>query len=355
MGHPLVTICIPTYNRAAELRRTLQTLKDQDYAPLDILISDNGSIDETEAVCREAASADARIRYVRHPKNIRLYGNHNFCLDQSRGEFLSFFHDHDERDPRIISTFVRFLQQHPEVGVVSSDWELIDEQGACIGVRDHAVQAVTPGLQFIERTIASGRSSVGIPGALVRREAVEGIRFDEQGPIGFGDFVVWCRLAERWSVGHLHERLWRWRQHYRSQSARTIESLTRDYVENMNAYCDGHLTRYPQHERLVARWRRLISRYLFWALAYEIGLHFRTDASRALRPDGSPTLFEILGYRLSEEEFDQALQQMRRFTTGPAQSAVWGAIRAMVALRVTRPLAWATQHHASLRGLLRLK
>ena len=210
MSRPLVSLCVPTYNRAAALRESLRSIQGQDYSHLEILISDNGSTDETEAVCLEAARNDPRIRYVRHPRNIGLYGNHNFCINESRGQLLGFCHDHDERDLRIVSEYVAFLEAHPEVGVVCSDWDLIDEAGAHIGVRGHDAPLITPGLAYIDRTIRTGRSSIGAPGALIRRAALGEARFDEQGPIGFGDFLVWFRIAERAAVGHIPRRLWRW-------------------------------------------------------------------------------------------------------------------------------------------------
>lgn len=355
IGRPLVSIGVPTYNRGATLREGLANIRAQDYRPLEIIISDNASSDETEAICREAASADPRIRYVRQPRNIGLYGNHNACLEESRGEFFCFFHDHDERDPHLVSEYVAFLQQHPEVGVVCSDWELIDEAGAYLGARDHSVQPVTPGLDYIEQTLRSGRSSIGIPGAMVRRVALGDIRFDERGHLGFGDFVVWCHVAEQWAVGHLPKRLWRWRQDPHSQSARTIESLTRDYYENLNAYCDGHLAHWPGHARLVARWRSSIKRYLFWALAYELGLYFRNDALGTGRSSAPRTLFEILGYRLTDQEFQQVLQQLRTYRTGALEYAALSAINGLVRLRFTQPLAWATRHYASFRSLLGLR
>ena len=352
---PLVSICVPTLNRASALRRSLAQARAITYDPLEIVISDNASTDETETVCREAMVADSRVRYLKQSQNIGTYGNHNACIDQSQGEFLSFFHDHDERDLGMIEVFVNFLQCHADVGVVSSNWELINEQGEGIGIRDHAVSAVTPGLEYIERTIRTGRSSVGIPGLMIRRAALGAIRFDERGHLGFGDFVVWCQIAEQWNIGHIGERLWRWRQDYRSGSARTIESLTRDYSENMNAYCDGHLARWPQHRRLVNRWRSMISRYLFWALVYEVGLYFRKEETAEAGSSASRTLFEILDYRLSEQEFQQAVQKMYAYRTGMVQHTAYAGIQMLMRWHMTRPLAWATQHHASLRRVLRLK
>jgi glycosyltransferase involved in cell wall biosynthesis len=349
----LVSIGVPTRNRAAGLRRGLESILSQDYPNLEILISDNASEDRTEDVCRELAATDSRIRYVRHPRNIGLHGNHNFCLDQARGEFVCVFHDHDRHDRRIISRYVAFLDEHPGVGVVCSDWELIDDSDQRIGVRDHAVNTVTPGYEYIEQTIRSGRSSIGIPGTMVRRAALGDARFGHDAPIGFGDFALWCRVAEDADVGHIHERLWSWRQNKESHSARTIESISRDYEINLGGFCDDHLRRYPDHRALVDRWRKAVSRYLFWALAYEVGLHFRRRGSGWQRSER--TLFEIMDYRLTPAQFQNALSRMKAHRTGAEQHLVFAAASALIKLRMTWPLAWVTEHQAALRTVLGLK
>ncbi len=349
----LVSICVPTRNRAAGLRRSLESIRGQDYSNLDILISDNASDDQTEVVCRELAAADCRVRYVRHARNIGLHGNHNFCMDQARGEFLCVFHDHDSRDRRIITKYVAFLDEHPSVGVVCSDWELIDDTDARIGVRDHAVQSVTPGYEYIEQTIRSGRSSIGIPGAMVRRAALGDARFGLDAPIGFGDFALWCRVAEDADVGHIHERLWSWRQNKESHSARTIESIASDYRINLGGFCDDHFHRHPDHRALVDRWRSSISRYLFWALTYEIGLHFRRRGNRV--PRSERTLFEIMDYRLTPAQFQNALVQMKACRTGALQHVAFAVASMLIKLRVTWPLALATEYQATLRTVLGLK
>ena len=158
---PLVSICVPTFNRAGYLRQSLKMICAQAYQPLEILISDNASTDETEQICREAASRDDRIRYVRQPKTIGLYGNygnHNFCIRESRGELLCFFHDDDQYQPDIVSRLAAFLIEHPEVGLVCSDWHLIDDGGRLIRSQRSLVKQVLPGLDYIDQTIRSGRS-----------------------------------------------------------------------------------------------------------------------------------------------------------------------------------------------------
>lgn len=353
MANPLVSICIPTRNRASWLRRSLEHICGQDYDPIEIVISDNASEDDTEEVARAAARVDRRIRYVRHARNLGLYGNHNFCLDAGHGEFICLFHDHDEHSRSIVSTYVEFLRCHPRVGVVCSDWDLIDAEGRCLGARVYGVAEVTQGLEYISQTIRSGRSAIGLPGAMIRRSALGALRFDEQAPIGFGDFVVWFRLAEQADVGHINDRLWSWRQDPRSESARSIESMARDYNENLQRYCDEHVARWPGHARLVEEWRRAIHKYLFWALLFEIGLHCRRHRGRVRYHD--PTVFEIMDYRLTPEQFQRAMEQLKMHERSAFDRMIRILTTGFVGARITWPLAWATTYHRSARTLLGLR
>lgn len=354
MANPLVSICIPTRNRARSLRESLKSICAQTYSPLDILISDNASEDSTESVCRELAAADSRIRYVRHAANIGLHGNHNFCMDAARGEYFCIFHDHDNRDVRIVAEYVSFLESHPGVGVVCSDWTLVDDSDSEIGVRDYPVETVTPGLEYIDRTIRSGRSSIGIPGAMVRRAALGAIRFDKDAPIGFGDFPVWFELAERADVGHIAGRLWSWRQNAESHSARTIESIANDYHENLGKYCDAHLVRWPRHEERVRRWRRDIRRFLFWALAYEVALHCQKATGRT-PPPSSRSLFEIMDYRLTPQQLDHALDQMKHYRGGAFEHLIFGLVSTLIRRGMTRPLGWIPRYRSIARTILGLE
>ena len=351
---PLVSLCVPTRNRARSLRQSLKSICGQDYSSIEILISDNCSEDDTEQVCREWMARDSRIRYVRHDRNIGLHGNHNFCFDEARGAFICICHDHDTRDAHIVSEYVSFLTQHPRVGIVCSDWDLIDDDDRRIGVRNYRVKTITAGLDYIGQTMRSGRSSISIPGAMVRRAALGAARFEPEAPIGFGDFPIWFQVAETWDVGHIAKRLWSWRQNRESLSARAIESIAHDYDLNLSGYCDEHLTRWPKHGALVARWRGSIRHYLFWALAYEVALHFR-NRSATRSHEHTRSLFEIMDYELTPEQFRRALSQMRAYRTGVLEHLAFAGLTTSIAMRLTRPLGWISRYQAALRTVLGLE
>lgn len=352
--NPLVSIAVPTRNRAADLRESLENICGQDYPRLEILISDNGSTDDTEQVCRAAAVADSRIRYIRHAENIGLHGNHNFCMDEARGEFLCFFHDHDRRDSRFVSKHVAFLQRHPRVGLVGSDWSLVDDAGNQLGVRTFHGPAVTSGIDYTSRTIRSGRSSIGIPGGTIRMEALGTARFELEAPIGFGDFPIWCRIAEAWDVGHVFEPLSSWRQNAESLSARPIVEIARDYEKNIGEYCDDYLRRRPSSAALAETWRSSLHRFLFWALAYEVGLHFRRRGAGAT-PRRARTVFEIMDYDLTAEQLDFALSEMKRHRLGVVQYTALATIQALIQLRLTSTFGWVVRRHDAFRALLGLR
>ena len=82
MINPLVTIGIPTYNRAdGYLKEAIESVINQTYSNLEIIISDNCSSDDTGLVVK--SFKDQRIHYYRHDENIGANNNFNFCLKKS--------------------------------------------------------------------------------------------------------------------------------------------------------------------------------------------------------------------------------------------------------------------------------
>src|SRR5260370_19857361 len=101
---PLVSVGIPTFNRPAGLRRTLACITRQTYGNLDIIVSDNASpTAATEAVVREFADRDGRLRCFRQPENIGLDANFKFVLRQARGPYFFWAADDDEWTPDFVT------------------------------------------------------------------------------------------------------------------------------------------------------------------------------------------------------------------------------------------------------------
>lgn len=130
-SNPLVTIAIPTHNRAdLYLRDAITCATRQSYPHIEIIISDNCSTDNTEQVAKEFH--DPRIRYLRQSVNIGANNNFNFCLEQARGEYFHLLLDDDQIDPDFIEACVKAANSQPNAGIIRTGTRIIDDTGRVV-------------------------------------------------------------------------------------------------------------------------------------------------------------------------------------------------------------------------------
>lgn len=113
---PLVSVILPTYNRAHLLIETLESLYHQPYRPLELLIIDDGSTDETQTVLtawiQHHQTSDFQCRPFSQ-KNQGVCAARNLGLDQSSGVYLHFLDSDDLVAPAFYTTLVSILSEHP--------------------------------------------------------------------------------------------------------------------------------------------------------------------------------------------------------------------------------------------------
>lgn len=116
---PLVSIGIPTYNRAEKLNRTLNSLLEQTYQNVEIIVSDNCSSDtDVVDVVGKYANADPRITYIRQQTNIGATDNFEFVKQRAKGDFFLWAADDDYIDQDYIEKCVNYLVANPEIVLV---------------------------------------------------------------------------------------------------------------------------------------------------------------------------------------------------------------------------------------------
>jgi glycosyltransferase involved in cell wall biosynthesis len=131
---PLVTIAIPTYNRAeGYLRQALESACKQTYPHLEVLVADNCSQDHTAALV--ASLRDARIRYVKHPVNIGAANNFNFCVREAKGRYFLLLCDDDLIDADFVETCLSAAQSNADVGIIRTGVRVIDADNRVISER----------------------------------------------------------------------------------------------------------------------------------------------------------------------------------------------------------------------------
>lgn len=109
-GHiPTVSIGMPVYNGDKYIREALDSLLAQSFTDFELVISDNASTDDTQAICEEYARSDVRIRYVRQSENKGAFANFKFVLDEAIGEHFMWAAADDFWSPNWIEELSRLI------------------------------------------------------------------------------------------------------------------------------------------------------------------------------------------------------------------------------------------------------
>jgi glycosyltransferase involved in cell wall biosynthesis len=134
---PRLSVGLPVYNGEKYLDQSIESLLGQNYEDFELIISDNASTDGTAGICRRYARQDSRIRYVRQPRNIGLSPNHNFVLQQSRGEYFKWAAGDDLYGRDLLKSCVDALDAYADVALAHS-WEaVIDDAGNVTQAMDY--------------------------------------------------------------------------------------------------------------------------------------------------------------------------------------------------------------------------
>ncbi|MBM0637132.1 glycosyltransferase family 2 protein [Campylobacter sp. VicNov18] len=109
---PKLSLIVPTYNRSALLKKALESIQNQDFKDLEIIVSDDNSDDDTKSVVEDLQKDDKRIKYFLN-QNYKQgpNGNKNNGLDKARGEFIAFLDDDDEILPNALSVLMQKAAQ----------------------------------------------------------------------------------------------------------------------------------------------------------------------------------------------------------------------------------------------------
>lgn len=111
---PRVTIGIPVFNGQATIASAIESLLEQTYENIKLIISDNASTDGTGEICRSFAETDTRVEYHRQSRNIGGEANFDFVLQQADTEYFMWGAADDLRSPDYLSLCVDFLDTHPD-------------------------------------------------------------------------------------------------------------------------------------------------------------------------------------------------------------------------------------------------
>ncbi len=180
---PLVSIIIPTFNRAKSISETLESVFKLTYQNLEIIVVDDGSTDDTAAVI---ASYGDKVRYHHH-ENQGVERARRLGVQVSKGAYINFLDDDDLMIPDKIERQVKLFQEHPQLGIVHCGYHYIDKDGGLLETTGQLPEG------DVRKQLAWGCFPWS-GGPLVRRECLEVIGENEHRD-WHGDWGMWLRVA----------------------------------------------------------------------------------------------------------------------------------------------------------------
>jgi glycosyltransferase involved in cell wall biosynthesis len=226
---PVVSVVTPTYNQAAFLRDTIESVLSQDYPAIDYRVIDDGSTDETREILAEY---DGRIIWETQP-NMGQTPTINKGWKLATGDILTWLNSDDTFLPGAVKRAVEYLQQHPTVGIVYGDTLFTRPDGSPIE-RSHPPKGFESGFDY-EKFVLHCENPIPQPSAFIRRSVIEQAGLLEPDYYYFMDWEFWLRAGLKTQITYVPELFSTYRLHPESktvaQSLKAAPELKRMYSE----------------------------------------------------------------------------------------------------------------------------
>jgi glycosyltransferase involved in cell wall biosynthesis len=196
---PFVTVIAISYNQEMYVIDTLNSIRNQTYAHIQLIVSDDGSTDNTKSLIRKWLKENwPDAKFLDHANNMGVTRNLNSALPFIEGEYYQFIGCEDVMLPHKIETQVKLLQQHTDAAIVYSDMYLMNETGY--------IDNKTYYKKYPDNVPQSGalygelikKCFVATPTALMRSDVVKKLKkYNEH--LDIDDYDFWVRASKEFN------------------------------------------------------------------------------------------------------------------------------------------------------------
>ena len=237
MINPLVSIIIPTYNRAAKIEKAIRSIQAQTWTDWELIVSDDGSKDNTAEVVARFSKEDARIKYIRHDPNKGAQVARNAGIRAAKGEWIAFLDSDDEWLPESLKMRLDFALKH--------DYSVVYSNGYIIFENNRQELYRLPNVSKNSYKGVLTNEGPMFQSLLVKKENFTRINYLDEQAISYQEWNTSIRLAKFYTFGFLDMPTFIY--DYRSPDA-----ISRSYSRNGKAYVD-------------------IVRKFFWEMLWNVG------------------------------------------------------------------------------------
>ena len=191
MKEKLLSVIIPVYNVEKYLKKCVDSVINQTYRNLQIVLIDDGSTDTSGKLCDEFAKADKRIEVI-HKVNEGQAKARNVGLDLAQGDYIAFLDSDDYIASEMYFDLIKTLEEN-EADIASCAIQYVDEQGDFLGGQKYSGEvSILSRLEVVEDLYKQAKVRFEVWNKVFRREILENVRFIEG---QLHEEVGFCRMA----------------------------------------------------------------------------------------------------------------------------------------------------------------
>lgn len=205
---PTISVVMPAYNAEKYLREAIDSILAQTFTDFEFIIINDGSTDSTKKIIQ--SYDDPRIVYLENEVNSGICVTLNKGLDAARGRYIARMDSDDISLPQRFEKQIAFMDSNPEIGVVGTHLQLMDENGNFTYVFKNASN---PKECYVNMIFAS---CVGHPSVMIRTSCLRDndLNYEEYFK-GMEDYYLWWQLNKHTQISNIPEPLLNYRCHSR--------------------------------------------------------------------------------------------------------------------------------------------
>jgi protein O-GlcNAc transferase len=229
-----VTVAIPAYNLQF-FEQALASAQQQDYANLEILVSDDSSDNRIQDITLKRCETDTRIRYIKNEKNLGFFGNFTQCYKLASGEYIKYLNDDDLLMPGCVSVMVKGFEIDEKIKLVFSKRNRIDESGKVLNYAGPEIKSDKntriKGFELGDLILQKSLNLIGEPTTAMFRKGELTLEDDNIFSWAgreyhcFADVCIWLRLLSKGDAYYFNDCLTSYRVHKGQEQRKPEVSL----------------------------------------------------------------------------------------------------------------------------------
>ena len=219
---PLVSVIIPAYNVAMYIEEAVNSIFNQTYRNLEIIVIDDGSSDGTHDILLKLAKVDNRLIVKRNSENMKIVGTLNKGIKLSRGKYIARMDGDDYKYPDAIEAQVAYMEKNPKTVIVGGAIDICDQHMTISNRRQYPITD-----EDIRKKIFR-YNPFAHPAILIRKTALEHELYELNWA---EDYDIYFRLGRIGKFANLEQSLLKLRTHKQSVSQSKLE-----YQENLTLF-----------------------------------------------------------------------------------------------------------------------